>query len=103
MKGITLHTGNSLERLAEILADMVRADPPDPMKPETVMVMSRGMERWISMRLSEHLGVWGNCIYPFPNTMIYGLFREIPEQESGEDPFDRAVMTWKLFGLIREC
>ncbi|HPB83017.1 MAG TPA: exodeoxyribonuclease V subunit gamma, partial [Spirochaetota bacterium] len=103
MKGITLHTGNSLERLAEILADMVRADPPDPMKPETVMVMSRGMERWISMRLSEHLGVWGNCIYPFPNTMIYGLFREIIEQESGEDTFDRAVMTWKLFGLIREC
>ncbi|HON78575.1 MAG TPA: exodeoxyribonuclease V subunit gamma, partial [Spirochaetota bacterium] len=62
-----------------------------------------GMERWISMRLAEHLGIWANCIYPFPNTMIYGLFRDVLGLSSGEDPFDKAVMTWKVLGLLEKC
>lgn len=103
MKGIYLYSGNSLEHLAEMLAAMVSADPLCPMEKETIMVMSPGMERWISMRLSERLGVWSNCIYPFPNTMIYSLFRDVLGLDYGKDPFEKTVMTWKVLDLIREC
>ena len=47
-----------LERLAECLAEDLRRDPlRDPFAPEIVVVQNRGMERWLSMRLAERLGL----------------------------------------------
>ncbi len=61
-----------------MLADLV-ADPlEDPMAPEVVSVPTRGIERWLTQRLSAHLGasrggsdgVCANVDFPFPGTLV---------------------------------
>ena len=48
--GLTLHTSNRLERLADQLAEIL-ADPlSSPLLPEIVVVQSNGMRRWLEDR-----------------------------------------------------
>jgi exodeoxyribonuclease V gamma subunit len=75
MPGFYLHTGNSLIRLSEKLTVLIRENRTEnPFEPETILVQSRGMQRWLSMRIAENLGVFSNCLFPFPNTFIQDLF-----------------------------
>jgi exodeoxyribonuclease V gamma subunit len=75
MPGLYLNTGNSLDRLAESLTCLVKENHTgNPFEPETILVQSRGMQRWLSMRIAESLGVVSNFRFPFPNTFIHELF-----------------------------
>jgi exodeoxyribonuclease V gamma subunit len=65
-----LYRSNRVERLADALADVVQTPLADPFARECVVVQGPGMERWLSMRLSERLGVWANPWFPFPRTLI---------------------------------
>ena len=65
---------NRLEALLDALAERLDAHPlADPMIAESIVVPSRGMERWLSQRLSHTLGssspnggICANVIFPFP-------------------------------------
>lgn len=75
MPGLYLHTGNSLKRLSERLTGLIRENRTEnPFEPETILVQSRGMQRWLSMRIAENLGIFSNCRFPFPNSFIQDLF-----------------------------
>ena len=52
-----IHTSNRLEHLSLALAEVIKHPLSNPFAQETVVVQSRGMERWISMELARHLGV----------------------------------------------
>jgi exodeoxyribonuclease V gamma subunit len=65
-----LYRSNRVERLADALADVVQTPLADPFARECIVVQGPGMERWLSMRLSERLGVWANPWFPFPRTLI---------------------------------
>ncbi len=103
MAGFNLYMSNSLDRLAGMLGEVVRVPLSSPFARETIMVHNRGMQRWVSMRLSSLLGVWANCRYPFPNELVHELFRaafsDIPEK----DPYRKDVMTWRVMGLVPGC
>ncbi len=78
MPGLYLHTGNSLLRLAERLSGLIKENRiENPFEPETIIVQSRGMQRWISMRIAESLGVLSNGRFPFPNAFVYELFERV--------------------------
>lgn len=86
MPGFYLHTGNSLDRLSERLSSLIRENlTENPFEPETILVQSRGMQRWLSMRIAENLGIFSNCRFPFPNAFIQDLFertlRVSPDRE----------------------
>ena len=55
MEGFLLHASNRLENLAELLAEVVKT-PLDPMKQETILVQSGGMQRWWMPHL-ESVGI----------------------------------------------
>jgi exodeoxyribonuclease V gamma subunit len=38
----------------------------DPLKAETIVVQSKGMERWISLELARRQGICANVAFPFP-------------------------------------
>ncbi len=103
MAGFNLYMSNRLDRLAEMLAGIVRVPLSSPFSRETIMVHNRGMQRWVSMRLASLLGVWANCRYPFPNELVHELFRaaftDIPEK----DPYRKEIMTWRIMELVPDC
>ncbi|HEY9162501.1 MAG TPA: exodeoxyribonuclease V subunit gamma [Desulfomonilia bacterium] len=97
MPGLYLHSGNSLSRLSERLTDIIRINPPEtPLEPETILVQSRGMQRWLSMRLSEGLGIASNFRFPFPNAFINELF----ERVLGSAPDKRYAPERLLFAVM---
>ena len=46
---LNIYTGNRMERLAEALAGVLRTPLSSPFATETIVVQSRGMQRWLAM------------------------------------------------------
>jgi exodeoxyribonuclease V gamma subunit len=103
LAGLTLYTSNRLEVLASELARVLARPLPSPMEPETIVVQSRGMERWIGLELARHMGICANCRFPFPNAFVEGLFRRFFPALPDRTPFAPEIMTWKLMGLLPAC
>jgi exodeoxyribonuclease V gamma subunit len=98
MPGFYLFKSNRTESLAEILSDRLRHSE-DPMNQETIVVQSRGMQRWLSLQIAEKNGICANIDFPFPKHFAQKLFREIiglPEKY----PFSRQIMTWDIMSLL---
>ena len=51
-----LHRSERADCLVDGLADVLREPPADPFAPEVVAVPARGVERWVTQRLSHVLG-----------------------------------------------
>ena len=49
-------TAERTDALAGALASVLRTPPADPMAPEWIVVVSAGMDRWLRLELSRHLG-----------------------------------------------
>ncbi|MDA3786320.1 MAG: exodeoxyribonuclease V subunit gamma, partial [Deltaproteobacteria bacterium] len=60
----TIYTSNRMELLVEYLAQVLRRQPLPPLVPETVVVQSQGMARWLAMELARRYGVWANGSFP---------------------------------------
>ncbi len=102
--GFTVHTGNRMPFLVEELAKLLEARPlPSPFEPETIVVQSGDMERWLVKELAERLGVFANARFPFPNAIVDELFRSVLTDVPSEDPLSRERMTWRLFGLLPDA
>jgi len=97
-----VHRSNRTERLVDALAVAV-AQPRSAglvLVPECIVVSSPGMERWLSMQLSQRLGVWANPSFPFPRKLIQTLLDaadpQSAERGTGYEP------TCLLFSIARE-
>lgn len=103
---LTIYTSNRMERLVDELERVVRAPRPAPCTPfskETIVVQSKGMQRWLSMELAARIGVWANCEFPFPNKVVQDIFAAVlPDSPAEVHYFDPEVMTWKLMGLLQD-
>jgi exodeoxyribonuclease V gamma subunit len=94
--GLTLHTSNRLESLADQLADIL-ADPlSSPLLPEIVVVQSNGMRRWLEQEIALRLGICSNVEFPFPQKLFHNLFRQAFPQAEGTNLYDTEVMTWRI-------
>ncbi|RNC72336.1 MAG: exodeoxyribonuclease V subunit gamma [Desulfuromonadales bacterium] len=100
---LSIYTGNRMETLVNRLAAVVAVPLRSPLERETIVVQSGGMERWVAMELARRFGVWANADYPFPNAMVWGIFRAVvPELPPGPDasPFAPEVLRWRIVGLL---
>jgi exodeoxyribonuclease V gamma subunit len=103
---LKIYTSNRMETLVEQLCGVVRQRLPSPFIPETIVVQSKGMQRWLAMELARQFGVWANCDYPFPNEMIERLFRAVIPDLPAAKPtssFQPDMLTWRLMGLLPDC
>jgi exodeoxyribonuclease V gamma subunit len=70
MPGFHLYRSSSTQRLADTFVQMITA--PGAALPieqdEWVVVQGRGMERWLSQRAAEQLGVWAGAQFPYPRS-----------------------------------
>ncbi len=54
---LTVHPAERTDLLADALADLLATPPEDPFAEEVVVVPAKGVERWLTQRLSHRLGV----------------------------------------------
>lgn len=97
-----LHTSNRLDRLAGRLADVMRQPLASPFTPETIVVQSLGMARWLKLELARRLGVCGHVEFPFPRAFADRLFQA--QLSVGPEPaaLSREVVQWRLFRLLAD-
>ena len=99
---LNLYTSNRMEVLVDTLATTLSKPLASVFTKEVIVMQSRGMQRWLSMELAAHFGVWANGHYPFPNAMVQELFHKILRDMPDTSAFAPEVMSWKIMRLLPE-
>ena len=97
---LQIYTSNRMEQLVDGLAGVVARPLASPFARETIVVQSKGMQRWLSMELASRFGAWANGDFPFPNAFVWRLFRDLIAGLPDKSPYDPAVLTWRVMGLL---
>ena len=100
--GMALYTGNRLEDLADALSAVLGRPAPDPFAAETVIVQSRGMERWISLALADRLGICANIAFPFPNAFLDRVLTAVYPDICDASLVDRDTLAFRLMGPLSD-
>ncbi len=100
---MAIHTyvSNRLEQLADDLARVLRTDPSDPLVPETIVVQSQGMDRWLTFALANRLGITAHIQFPFPRRFISDTLSQLfgPGTFSF-DPWEPALLLWEIMQVL---
>jgi exodeoxyribonuclease V gamma subunit len=103
MSGLNIFTSNKLEILAEQLAQMVKTPVPSTLAAEIIVVQSTGMERWISLELAKHNGICANVEFPFPNSFLEKIAKQVMPAFPQPSPFDPDVLMFKIMKMLPDC
>jgi exodeoxyribonuclease V gamma subunit len=98
-----LHRAERTDLLADGLGALLAGPLPDPFAEEVVLVPARGVERWLSQRLSHVLGcrpgdgdgVCAAVAFRSPASLIAEITGTVDE-----DPWSPEAMTWPLLQVI---
>lgn len=99
---LTLHRSHRLEWLADALAAQLRAHPSPPLVPETVVVQSLGLRKWLGQQLAARLGVAMNIRFPFPATFIAEALGTMARGEEPSPIYQREVLPWRIHAALPE-
>ena len=103
MPGLNIFSSNKLEILAEQLAQLVRTPVSLPFDAEMIVVQSTGMQRWVSLELAKHNGICANIQFPFPNSFLEEIARQVLPDFPELTPFDPDVLMFKIMKKLPDC
>lgn len=104
---LQVHTAAKVEALLDPLLERLRgAAPSDPFTPITIVVQSRGMQRWLSHQIAQRLdpdgrGLAANLEFPFPGAMIERIVGACREQDPTPDPWAPDRLVWSVVAELR--
>jgi exodeoxyribonuclease V gamma subunit len=106
-----LHRSDRADGLVEALRALLAEPPDDPFAREIVCVPTRGMERWITQRLSARLGaspgrgdgVCANVDFPPPRRLIGDAVAAASGVDPDTDPWLPERSVWPLLDVVDEC
>jgi len=106
-----LHRADRADVLADVLAEILAVPPADPFTPEVVCIHSKGVERWLSHRLSARLGasvdradgVAANLHFPFPGALVGDALAAATGVERASDPWRPERVVWPLLEVVEAC
>lgn len=98
-----LHRAPRTDLLADALGELLSTPLADPFATELVLVPARGVERWLSQRLSHRLGTSGargdgvcaGVEFRFPRSLIAEL-----TGTRDEDPWAPDALAWPLLSVL---
>lgn len=97
-----LHRGNDLDALVDALAALPSIDPPDPFEPETIILQTRGMERWLSMRLAEKRGIFAHGRFlSFDDLLDELMDALVPTPRAGH--WRPGQLLWRIAEVLRSA
>ncbi|HSS66980.1 MAG TPA: exodeoxyribonuclease V subunit gamma [Nocardioidaceae bacterium] len=105
---LTVHRSERADRLVDGLAELLADPPDDPFTPDVVAVPSKGVERWISQRLSSVLGaqrgrgdgVCANVVFASPRRIVAQVVAASVGVDADADPWSERRLTWPLLDVI---
>ncbi len=105
-----IHRAVRADALADALADLLSASPADPFAPEVVAVPTRGMERWLTQRMSSVLGarpgradgICANVEFPSPHRLVSDAIAAASGIDPTEDPWLPERSVWPLLTVVEE-
>ncbi len=106
---LRLHRAERSDVLADALAQLLRSPLDDPFTPEVVAVPAKGVERWLTQRLSRALGtddgagVAANLAFPSPTRLVDEAVAAASGVRPEDDPWAPARVLWALLRLVDEC
>ena len=103
-----VHRSARADHLVDALGDVLRVPLDEPMATEVVAVPTRGVERWLSQRLSGRLGVaegradgvCANVDFPFPGVLIGSAAAAACGFDPVSDPWPPERSVWPLLELV---
>lgn len=93
---------NRMEHLRDLLAEQLRIPAPDWFTPETVIVQSQGIKRWLDMSLARAVGISANIDYLYPGRFVWNAYRTVHPHLPDTSPFDSAILVWRILGLFEQ-
>lgn len=106
---LRLHRAERTSVLADALAGVLSAPLTDPFAREVVAVPAKGVERWLTQRLSTVLGaettdgVAANIAFPSPTRLVDEAIAAASGTEADDDPWAPQRVLWQLLDLIDTC
>jgi exodeoxyribonuclease V gamma subunit len=101
-----IHRAERTDVLADGLGELLSTPPADPFAEDLVVVPARGVERWLSQRLSHRLGcgsgedgVCAGVAFRSPGSLIAQLSGPIADARE-DDPWSPEAITWPLLEVI---
>ncbi len=103
---LRLHRAPRADQLAEALGTLLATPPDDPFAQELVLVPARGVERWLSQRLSHRLGrgdtddgVCAGVVFRSPRTLVAEV-TGLHHEGGDDDPWAPDALVWPLLGVV---
>jgi exodeoxyribonuclease V gamma subunit len=106
-----IHRADRADGLVEALRDLLAAPPADAFAPDVVSVPTRGIERWITQRLSAVLGtsparadgVCANVLFPSPARLVGDAVATASGIDPAADPWRPERAVWPLIDVVEDC
>jgi exodeoxyribonuclease V gamma subunit len=103
-----VHRADRTDALVSMLADLMALPLEDPMTAEVVSVPTQGIERWLTQRLSAHLGarpgrddgVCANVVFPFPGSLVGAALALASDVDPKADPWAPERSVWPLMEVV---
>ena len=103
-----IHRAERADGLVDALGAVVRLPLDDALQAEVVAVPTRGVERWLTQRLSAVLGasagradgVCANVEFPFPGRLVNGVVATAAGVDRDTDPWLPARSVWALLDVV---
>ncbi len=110
LRVLHIHRASRADSLADALAALLSETPANPFAPEVVAVPTRGMERWLTQRMSSVLGaragradgVCANVEFPSPHRLVTDAVAAASGIDPAEDPWLPERSVWPLLGVVEE-
>jgi exodeoxyribonuclease V gamma subunit len=113
MPPLTIVSSDRPATLIERLALDLRRAPLDPFTHETIVVQSRGTERWVRHELARRHGCAASLQFPFAASFFRALATSLTSEEvategaistastaRADDSFGRDTLTWRILDLL---
>src|SRR5579875_1912995 len=108
---LVIHRAERADVLADALAELLVEPPADAFAAELVAVPTRGIERWLSQRLSATLGarkggadgVCANVEFPSPGSLVAGVLELSSGIARDQDPWRPERLVWTLIEVVEQA
>ena len=104
---LLIHVGSHPDELVGELCGMLASPPADPFARELVAVPTRGIERWLTQRISSELGhrtsgdgVCANVEFPSPRQLVREVLLAVPGTASAMDAWEGTALTRSVVSVI---
>ena len=106
-----VHRAERADALVEALGGLLADVPADAFAREVVSVPTRGMERWLTQRMSARLGaspgrgdgVCANVVFPSPRRLVGDAVATASGIDADTDPWLPERSVWALLDVLDAC